>query len=138
MAVVARSQRVRINLQYRNPFPFAPGVDKDEVRAWIIDRLNAARRKFRRHMVKPAPSAPYDYPSNRTGKMSRGVMPPRLYGLTGRVDMVTLPKNYVKYHKTGTELMAPRKLVYDALQELLIKHPKRRELAQAAKWKYGR
>ena len=132
---------IRVNLGIHTDKPIVAYVDDQVIRSWIMDRMEASIKLFRQKMHKPSPSAPFSYPANVSGNMSSGIQGPFLYGLTGRVDQSARNKqgtDYVPFHLRGTSRMASRKLVGDALKEVLRARPRRDFLASAAKFGAGR
>jgi hypothetical protein len=116
------------------------GVDDAIVKEWIRGRMSASIDLFRAKMNKPSPSSPFSYPANVTGQMSANIRGPFLHGFVGRVDMSAYNKDgvdYVPFHRKGTKRMSKRKLVNDALFEVLLAKPEKRQLASAATFGYA-
>lgn len=129
----------RVNLRLTKVDRIRVGVDEEVVRGWIKGRMSAAIDLFRSEMNKASPSAPFTYPARVTGNLSAGIRGPFLYGFVGRVDMSASNSrgvDYVPYLRKGTSRMQSRKLVNDALFEILKSAPQKKELASAATFGY--
>lgn len=132
---------IRANLSMKSDSRIIAYVDDDVIRAWILDRMEDSIKHFITKTKKASPSAPFDYPAQVTGNMNAGITGPFVKGRSGRVDMSAENEqgvDYVPFHRFGTSRMAKRKLIPEALKEILHKRPKRDFLASAARFSVGR
>lgn len=137
---MASEVSVSVNSQITNPL--SPRIDDAVISAWIEGRLNDARNTFIVHMsgggggrsyrrgksgVHQA-SAPGDYPASDSGRLANSVdyqmVNPREGQLRSDIE-------YAAYLTDGTTRMASRKMLVDAMEEVLEARPMDDELAQA-------
>jgi len=126
-----------------DPLP-VPGVDDEEIAAWIEERLNDARNYFVRAMG-PRSGGGRNYGRRGHVASSPGQFPRTDEGrLVNSIDyQMTSPHSgqlfsdieYAAYLTDGTRYMAPRRMLKDALDEVLAARPQTDQLAKAATWK---
>lgn len=108
-------------------------IDEDAVTRWIQARLNGARNRFIRNVSagKPNPSKPGEYPRTDTGRLVNSAATQMVHWNEGslRSDVA-----YAEYLTRGTPMMAPRKMLREALDEEISERPETDQLAQAAVW----
>ena len=124
--------------------PIGAGIDDAVIGEWIEQRLNDARNTFIQHMSGGGggqsyrrgkqghhqASAPGDYPATDSGRLANSVD----YQVTGpREGKLFSDIEYAAYLTDGTSKIAPRKMLVDALDEVMAARPNTDELAQAVK-----
>lgn len=117
-------------------------IDEEVISAWIEDRLNDARshfiqsasrgggggRVYRQHGKLHRASAPGEYPATDSGRLVSSVD----YEMAGPFEgHLQSDVEYALYLTTGTSKMAARKMLADALEDVLKARPATDELAQA-------
>lgn len=117
-------------------------IEDDVISAWIEARLNDGRNTFIQNVSRGGgsghrygnhtASAPGEYPATDTGRLVNSVdyqmHNPREGALVSDVK-------YAEYLTDGTQFMAPRKMLADALAEALAARPASDDLAKAVKFK---
>src|SRR5262245_5059366 len=115
-----------------------PALDERLITHWIEARLNDARNHFIRNVSRGGgagrqygshrASAPGEYPATDEGRLVNSID----YRMTGpRSGRLHSDLIYAGYLTTGTERMAPRKMLVDALNETLSERPENDVLARA-------
>jgi hypothetical protein len=114
-------------------------IDDDVIAQWIGSRLNDTRNTFIQHMSgggggrsygRHTASAPGAYPATDSGRLAGSVDWQMTDTRQGTLDSDV---EYAGYLTTGTTHMAPRKMLADALQEVLAARPETDELKAAVK-----
>jgi hypothetical protein len=101
-------------------------IDEDIIEAWIEERLNEARDTFVLHLSGGGggrtykgghrASAPGQYPATDSGRLANSVD----YQMRdSREGALFSDIEYATYLTDGTIHMAPRKMLYDAIEEVL-------------------
>jgi hypothetical protein len=109
--------------------PVDPHIDDEVIAAWIEARLNDGRNRFITSMgAGPGHSAPGAYPNQQSGTLAGSID----FQMTGaREGELFSDLNYAAYLTDGTTKMDPRKMLWDAFQEVMNERPETDELAQA-------
>src|SRR5262245_27888536 len=125
--------RVTMSMKITNP-PH-PHVDDTEVQRWIEERLNDARNHFIRSVSrgggggikygKHRASAPGEYPATDSGRLVNSVDYQMDNPRQGRLHSDV---KYAAYLTDGTRYMAPRKMLIEAVTEVLDARPKEDQL----------
>ena len=120
---------VKVTVTSKVSPPVDPHIDDQVIAAWIESRLNDGRNKFITSMgAGPGHSSPGAYPNQQTGALAGSVD----YQMTGaREGELFSDLNYAAYLTDGTSKMAPRKMLWDAFEEVMASRPETDELAQA-------
>lgn len=131
-------------------------IDDEQISRWIGNRLNDARNRFLRHMARGGgggrtywhgkrvfhvASQGLEFPLNDSGRLSgsaagrKGEPPGRIATTidTPHQGSIWSDVNYAGILEAGSEHMAPRLMLADALTEVLEARPETDELARAAK-----
>lgn len=123
-----------------------PEIDDEAITAWIESRLNDARNLFIRNVsrghgggrtyrrsrgrIVHKASAPDEYPATDGGRLVGSIAPqmlgPREGALYSNVE-------YARYLAEGTQHMAPRRMLADAIAEVIENQPRGDVLASAAR-----
>ena len=112
-------------------------VSDDHVERWITNRLNDARNHFIRKVSRGSNrrSLPGEYPATDGGRLVNSVSDPNaIVMVSKREGSLRSDLEYAEYLTTGTKKMAPRKMLGDALDEVIKARPETDELAKAARW----
>lgn len=122
-----------------------PSIDDDAISNWIEARLNEGRNLFvnkvnrghgsgvryrRRRRSEHQGSAPGDFPAGDTGALAASIGVEMEGPRSGRLFSDI---EYARYLTEGTMHMALRKMLHDAMQEVLEQRPQTDQLANAAK-----
>jgi hypothetical protein len=100
-------------------------VDDAKITAYIGARLNDARNHFIRNMSGGGPSLPGDFPKTDTGRLAASVD----FDVGFREGSLFTDVEYARFLVTGTRHMAERKMLADALEEIMDARPATDELA---------
>ena len=135
----------QVSVRVDVPTILVPEVDDDVIAGWIEARLNNARNHFIMQMARGGgggrvyrrgqkfhrASAPGEYPVTDGGRLANSVSIQMTDKLEGRLSSDV---EYAEYLTSGTSRMAPRKMLADALQEMMERRPMFTDLARAAHW----
>jgi len=125
-------------------FPL-PAVDDDQITGWIEARLNDARNLFIQRVSRGGgggrtyrrgrgrqhrASAPGEYPATDQGRLVNSIS----YQMHGpRSGSIGSEVQYAKFLTEGTAHMEARRMLADALQEVLDNRPSTDPLARAVR-----
>lgn len=106
-----------------------PHIDDAVIAAYIESRLNDARNTFITSMGSgPSYSAPGQYPHQQSGRLA-GSVDTQMSG--EREGQLFSDLDYAAYLTDGTTHMAPRRMLGDAMDEVMAARPETDELAKA-------
>jgi hypothetical protein len=116
-----------------------PLIDEAQITAWVEGRLIDARNEFIMNVSRGSgggrrygnhvASLPGGYPVTDTGRLVNSV-DMQMHG--PREGALVSDVQYAAYLTDGTKFMAPRKMLKDALSDVLDRRPASEELAKAA------
>jgi len=120
---------ITVTLSTRRDRMVEPRIDERRIRNYIANRLNDARNTFIRHMNdgRPRRSEPGEYPRTDSGRLSTSVD----FEVGEREGRLYTDVEYAIFLATGTRRMASRRMLADALEEVMAERPGAEELARA-------
>lgn len=136
---------VAVNISFDMDELPVPAVSDDAITAWIEARLNDARNLFIQRVSRGGgggrtyrrgrgryhrASAPGEYPATDTGRLV-GSVNYQMYG--PREGALFSDLEYARYLREGTANMAARRMLGDALTEVIESRPATDILARAAR-----